>query len=113
MPKPSSRPLLSANTKKRQGAPHSTRPGTGQADLDHLARMAEQVQQLSAQLAQRDRQLKALHEIGQALSATLDIREICLLIYHEIARQMLGAAHMLIALYDAAAQNLICGFAIS
>jgi signal transduction histidine kinase len=106
-------PRLQACTKTRQRVSHSRRLDADQLVIDHPAQLADQVRQLSAQLDQRDRQLKALYEIGQALTATLDIREICRLIYREIVQQMLGAPHLLIALFDAAAETLVCGFAIS
>jgi signal transduction histidine kinase len=88
-------------------------PAPPESPENHSTQLAAQLQQLSARLAQRERQLAALNEIGQALTATFDMRAICLLIYREIAQQMLGATHLLIALYDAAADQLICGFAIS
>jgi signal transduction histidine kinase len=80
---------------------------------NHSAQFAAQLQQLSARLAQRERQLTALNEIGQRLTATLEITEICRIIYREIAEKMLGASHLLIALFDAATETLTCGFAIS
>ena len=58
--------------------------------IDQSTQLAEQVQQLSAQLEQRNRQLKALYEIGRTFSATLDIREIYRAIYREIAQKTTG-----------------------
>jgi signal transduction histidine kinase len=80
---------------------------------NHSAQLAAHLQQLNAQLARRERQLTALNEIGQRLAATLDITEICRIIYREIAEKMLGASHLLIALFDAPTETLTCGFAIS
>lgn len=93
--------------------PRHNQLDAGQLAIDQAAHLAQCVQQLSAQLAQRDRQLQALNEIGQRLAAALDIRELYRVIYREIARQLLGASHLLIALFDAATETLVCGFAIS
>jgi signal transduction histidine kinase len=106
-------PRSSTGARVRQRASRTTAVDTSQPESSQAARLMEQVQQISAQLEQRDRQLKALYEIGQTLTATLDIREIYRLIYREIAQKMLGAAYLLIALFDPATETLSCGFAIS
>jgi signal transduction histidine kinase len=82
-------------------------------ELGSSTRLKNQIQQLRLQLEQRERQLKALYEIGQTLAATLDIHEIYQVIYRDIAQQMLGAAHLLIAMFDAETETLSCGFFIS
>ncbi len=74
--------------------------------------MLTQVQLLNAQLEQRNRQLTALYEIGRKLSATLDLDEIYRAMFSEIAQKLLGASHLLVALYDAKTETLTCGFAI-
>ncbi len=81
-------------------------------DASQVARLFAQVQQLSVQLEQRNRQLTALYEIGQTLAATLDIRQIYRVMFHEIAQKMLGAPHLLIALFDPETETLSCGFVI-
>jgi signal transduction histidine kinase len=93
--------------------PRTAQRDDGQREIGQTARLMKQAQQLSAQLAQRDRQLQALYEIGQTLTAKLDVREIYRVIYHEIAQKMLGASHLLIALFNAETETLTCGFAIS
>ena len=93
----------------------ATITATDSADPDapQRARLLAQVQQLNLQLEQRNRQLTALYEIGQTLAATLDIREIYRGMFREIAQKMLGASHLLIALFDAETETLSCSFAIS
>jgi signal transduction histidine kinase len=113
MPNTPLQPRPQARTKTRQSVSRSRRLDADQLAIDQPTHLTQQVQQLSTQLDQRDRQLKALYEIGQTLTATLDIREIYRVIYREIAQKMLGAPHLLIALFDAAAETLVCGFAIS
>ncbi len=113
MPNPPRQPRPPANKKDRRSTSRRTPLAAGQVEIDQSTQLAEQVQQLNRQLEQRDRQLKALYEIGQTLTATLDIREIYRGIYREIAQKMLGAAHLLIALFDAETELLSCGFVIS
>jgi signal transduction histidine kinase len=84
----------------------------GAAEASQVAQLCAQVQQLGAQLEQRNRQLTALYEIGQTLAATLDIRQIYRVMFHEIAQKMLGAPHLLIALFDPETETLSCGFVI-
>ncbi len=67
---------------------------------------------LHAQLEQRDRQLSALHRIGQALAATLDLREIYWVMFREIAQGLLGTPHLTVALFDQKTEMIYCGFAI-
>lgn len=81
-------------------------------DAGHLAVALAQVQQLNAQLEQRNRQLTALYEIGRMFSATLDLREIYRAMFREIAQKLLGASHLVIALFDAETETLTCGFAL-
>jgi signal transduction histidine kinase len=81
-------------------------------DADHLAAALTQVQQLNAELEQRNRQLTALYEIGRMLSATLNVRELYRVIFQEITQKLLGAPHLMIALYEAETETLSCGFAI-
>jgi signal transduction histidine kinase len=92
----------------------STLSGLQEANLDagHLAVALAQVQQLNAQLEQRNRQLTALYEIGRTFSATLELGEIYRAMFSEIAQKLLGASHLLIALFDATTETLTCGFAI-
>jgi signal transduction histidine kinase len=81
-------------------------------DAGQLAAALAQVQQLNAQLEQRNRQLTALYEIGRKFSATLELGEIYRVMFSEIAQKLLGASHLLIALFDADKETLTCGFAI-
>ncbi len=81
-------------------------------DASYLTVTLTQVQELNAQLERRNRQLTALYEIGRPLTATLDLREIYRTMFSEIAQKLLGASHLLIALFDAKTETLTCGFAI-
>ena len=81
-------------------------------DASRPAVTLTQVQQLNAQLEQRNRQLTALYEIGRKFSATLELGEIYRVMFSEIAQKLLGASHLLIALFDADKETLTCGFAI-
>src|SRR5512141_169262 len=96
-----------------QSAATITATDSADPDAPQRARLLAQVQQLNLQLEQRNRQLTALYEIGQTLAATLDIREIYRGMFREIAQKMLGASHLLIALFDAETETLSCSFAIS
>ncbi len=84
----------------------------GDPDAGQIVRLSNQVQQLNAQLEQRNRQLTALYEIGQTLAATLDVRQLYRVIFREIAQNLLGAPHLLIALFDPETETLSCGFVI-
>jgi signal transduction histidine kinase len=81
-------------------------------DAGQLAVALAEVQQLNAQLEQRNRQLTALYEIGRTFSATLNLGEIYRAMFSEIAQKLLDASHLLIALFDASTETLTCGFAI-
>ncbi|HTP11244.1 MAG TPA: GAF domain-containing sensor histidine kinase [Anaerolineae bacterium] len=113
MPNTSRKSQPHIQTKAHHNISRSKQLAADHVKADSSTSLTEQIRQLSAQLEQRDRQLKALYEIGQTLTATLDIRKIYRVIYHEIAQKMLGAAHLLIALFDAETETLSCGFAIS
>ena len=72
----------------------------------------EQIHELSTQLEQRDRQMAALHRIGRTLAATLDLRDIYRVMYREIAQELLGTPHLIVALFDQPTETIYCGFAI-
>src|SRR5512144_3021750 len=84
----------------------------GDPDAGQVERLFDQVQRRNAQLEQRDRQLTALYEIDQTLAATLDVRQLYRVIFREIAQKLLGAPHLLIALFDPETETLSCGFVI-
>jgi signal transduction histidine kinase/PAS domain-containing protein len=63
-------------------------------------------------LKQRNQELTALLNIGRHLAATLDMQEICRIMYRNVTLPIFGAPHITVALYDEAAQMINCFFAI-
>ncbi|MCC7206076.1 MAG: PAS domain S-box protein, partial [Anaerolineae bacterium] len=72
----------------------------------------EQAHQLNAQLERRNRELMALHEIGQVLASSLDIEEIGRFVYREVAQRLLNVPHLILALIDPTSQLIACRFAV-
>ncbi|RPI95681.1 MAG: GAF domain-containing protein, partial [Chloroflexi bacterium] len=72
----------------------------------------EQLQEANARLEKRHTELLALQEIAHALISTLDLQQIYEVMYREVAQRLLGAQHLLIALYDAAHGQIVCDFAV-
>ncbi len=75
-------------------------------------RALEQLQEANARLEKRQGELLALQEIAHGLISTLDLRQIYEVIYREVAQRLLGAQHLLIALYDPVHEQIVCDFAV-
>ncbi len=77
-----------------------------------LQRHTAVLERLNADLERRNRELLALYEIEHTLTTTLDVREICRVMFREIVQHILAAPYFILALYDATAQLLTCAFAV-
>ncbi|MBC8100125.1 MAG: GAF domain-containing sensor histidine kinase, partial [Armatimonadetes bacterium] len=64
------------------------------------AHLHEEVTHHSVELEQRIRDLMVVYHTGQALTATLDLRQIYRLLYQETAAQLFGASIMRVLLFD-------------
>lgn len=64
------------------------------------------------QLKERNQELTALYNIGRHLAATLDVQEICRIIYRDVTLPIFGAAHITVALFNEATQMITCIFSI-
>lgn len=73
----------------------------------------KQLHELNTQLAQRNRQLLALYDVGRTLTATLDVNEIYRVLYREVVQPVFGADALVVAAYDAANEQVTCEFVIS
>ncbi|MBN1678792.1 MAG: PAS domain S-box protein [Anaerolineae bacterium] len=93
-----------------QGAPRDL--VTMMTDITERKQAEERQRQLNRQLEKRNQQLVGLQEVGRTLAATLDVGDICEVMYREVGMHLLGAPHFAIVLYDEVAQMLSCGFAI-
>jgi len=81
-------------------------------DITKRKQAEEALRVLNLDLENRNRELLALHEIGQTLAATLDVRQIYRVMYQEVGQRLLQVPHFVIALYDAEAEMITCGYAI-
>ncbi len=82
-----------------------------QAD-EHRIWTDEEMQDLNSDLTQRELQLSALHTIGSALAATLELHEVYRVIYREIVQGLLGASRLNVYLLDPGAEAMVWAFAI-
>jgi PAS domain S-box-containing protein len=82
-------------------------------DVTQRKQNEEQLRQLNARLEKRNRELLTLHEIGRILTASLDLHEVCRVMYREVAQRLLGASSFFLALYDDATQTISCGYAVA
>ncbi len=81
-------------------------------DVSQRKRDEEALHQLNDRLEKRNRELLALHELGQTLTGTLDVHEIYRLMYDEIAQRLLATPNFVVALYDEVAGLITCDFAV-
>jgi two-component system, cell cycle sensor histidine kinase and response regulator CckA len=81
-------------------------------DVSERKLAEETLQQLNAQLKRRNRELLALHEIGQKFITKLNLDEIYQTMYDEIGQRLLGSPHLVVTLADEAKDIVVCDFAI-
>lgn len=70
------------------------------------AQLYDIVARHSDELERRIRDLVTIYESGQALNATLEVEEICNVLYHEVAQRMFNCQQMRVLLYNAATATL-------
>ncbi|HZY42295.1 MAG TPA: PAS domain S-box protein [Anaerolineae bacterium] len=81
------------------------------ASEERYRTLAQEQQAINAQLETYYSDALTVHEVSRALAATLDSVGIYRLLYREIVQQLLGAAHLMVALYDSESQIIRCGYA--
>ena len=81
-------------------------------DITARVRQEEQLRHLNARLEARNRDLLILHEIGRALTATLDINAIYRVLVEQVGRRLLSVNNFVIALYDETSATITCGYAV-
>jgi two-component system, cell cycle sensor histidine kinase and response regulator CckA len=81
-------------------------------DISERKLAQETLQQLNAQLKRRNRELIALHEIGQKFITKLNLDDVYQTMYDEIGQRLLGSPHLVVTLADEAKDIVVCDFAI-
>ncbi len=82
-------------------------------DITARVQQEEQLRQLNARLEARNRDLLVLHEIGRALTSTLDINAIYRVLVEQVGQRLLSVNNILVALYDESDATIRCGYAVS
>jgi PAS domain S-box-containing protein len=78
-----------------------------------MVRFNDSIYQQYEALQHKNKALQAVYYVGRHLAQSLDVGEICWVIYREIAQKLWQAPHLSIALYNSETNEISAGFLIA